>query len=69
MIGHQLGMASIFLDDLEMHLAIFYGRRLDFATEVQWELAHYLVTDEPSRSRAKMLLDKTEAKVLRHEMK
>ena len=69
MIDNQLGIASILLNDLEMHLAIFYRGRLDFATEVQREFANYLVTDEPSRSRAKMIPDKTEAKLLRHDMK
>ena len=69
MIDNQLGIASILLDDLEMHLAIFYKRRLDFATDVQREFANYLVTDEPSRSRAKMIPGKTEAKLLRHGMK
>ena len=68
MIGNQLGIASILFDDLEMHLAIFYRGRLDFATEMQRESANYLVTDEPSRSRAKMISDKTEAKLLRHGM-
>ena len=66
MIDNQFGIASILLDDLEMHLAIFYCGRLNFATEVQREFANYLVTDEPSRSRAKMIADKTEAKLLRH---
>ena len=66
MIDNQLGIASILLRNLEMHLAIFYCGRLDFATEVQREFANYLVTDEPSHRRAKMIPNKTEAKLLRH---
>jgi hypothetical protein len=61
-------IASILLNDLEMHLSIFYWGRLDFATEVQREFANYLVTDEPSRSRAQMIPDKPETKLLRHGM-